>query len=160
MAKTIGGMDMSNQIFEERLGTVERQMNAVSSDMKVLQHDLTGLKGEVSKFSSDFTSQTNTILGALSSLERKELQRPPSMNGKAVAVAVFTFAGGMASLAAVVWWLIATAPVVQDHEKRLSKLDDPDVGRVGRLEAESSRPQPKPQVIYRYRSHPADTASR
>jgi hypothetical protein len=33
-----------------------------------------------------------------------------------------------------VWWLIGNAPAVQDLDRRITRLDDPEIGRVPRLE--------------------------
>ncbi|MGD9806415.1 MAG: hypothetical protein AB7E81_00765 [Hyphomicrobiaceae bacterium] len=39
-------------------------------------------------------------------------------------------------IAGVVWWLIGTSPAVIELRDRVNKLDDPEVGRVPRIERE------------------------
>lgn len=133
---------VSNAIFDERLGTVERRQSDLSSDMKVLQHDLTGLKGDVSKIGNDFQQQTASILQAIAGLKEKDAARPPNTNWRAVAATALGIFAGVASLSTATWWFIEVSPIVQNLDRRLTRLDDPEVGRVTQMQKEFGRWSP------------------
>lgn len=99
---------------EQRLSDVERE--------QVRQGERLGrIESDVGKIGS----------GVERLLER-DAKRPQAVTFQAATGACI----GVAAIAAVVWWLIGNAPAVQDLDRRLSKLDDPEVGRVTRVEKE------------------------
>lgn len=72
-------------------------------------------------------------VGVKSLLERAAARGDP-LSWRGIAGAVVTTCAVLMALGGLVSWGIAVSPVVQDHERRLTKLDDPDVGRVTALE--------------------------
>lgn len=102
----------------------------MDADMRVLKSDVAALKGDVSE-----------IGRGVRELITREAKRPEPMNGKSLFFALASVAGGLASISAVVWWLIGSAPVIKDLNdantalsRRLDRLDDSEVGRVGDIE--------------------------
>lgn len=114
---------MSQQILEERVGALEGDVSRLRTDVAVLGRDV-----------SDVKQQGSTILQAIQNLEKRDAARPPLTNWRAVAATAFGIAGGLGAIATSVWWFIAVSPVVQDLDRRLTKLDDPEVGKVVKLE--------------------------
>lgn len=129
-----GGMTMS---YDARLIDVERRQENLASDMKVLQHDFSGLRGDVVKLSTSIESHHGKLMSAIHGLEQREARRKQAWDFKTAA----TVCGGLAAIAYVGWWLIATSPIIEEIkndqralDRRLMKLDDPDVGKVPRIE--------------------------
>ncbi len=113
---------MSHEVLEERVGKVEDGLARLSAEVRVQGHDLTSLKGDVSKIGT----------GVERLLER-DAKRPHPMTWQTIVATC----GGLGIVAGVVWWLIGSSPAVQTLERRLDRLDDPDIGRVTRLEKEA-----------------------
>jgi len=65
-------------------------------------------------------------------LLERDARRPAAVTFQTVAITC----AALASIAGVVWWLIGTSPAVLELRDRMSKIDDPDVGRVPRIERE------------------------
>lgn len=63
-------------------------------------------------------------------LLEREAHRPEALSWRTIAATC----GSLVAVAYVVWWLIGSAPAVVDLGRRLDRLDDPAVGRVGQLE--------------------------
>jgi hypothetical protein len=110
---------MSQEQLEARVGKVEDSITSLTSDVRVVAHDQAALRGEVSK-----------IGAGVDELLKRDARRPQAMTWQTIGGTC----GGLVAIAAVVWWLIGAAPVVQDLDKRLSRLDDPEVGRIPRVE--------------------------
>jgi hypothetical protein len=77
-------------------------------------------------------SDVGKIGAGVERLLERDAKRPQAMTFQTVAGTCV----GLAAVAGVVWWLIGSAPAVQELRDRLSKLDDPDIGRVTRVEKE------------------------
>jgi hypothetical protein len=109
---------MSHDLIEERVGKLELGQARQETRLERIEVDLSKVGMGVEKL-----------------LER-EAKRPEPTTWKNVAGtlgATFTVIG---ALAVFVWWFIAASPVVLDLDRRLTRLDDPDVGRVTRVEKE------------------------
>lgn len=63
-------------------------------------------------------------------LLERDARRPEALTWRAIAAVC----GGAVTIALVGHWLIAQAPAVQELGRRVDKLDDPDIGRVTRIE--------------------------
>lgn len=63
-------------------------------------------------------------------LLERDARRPQPVTLQVVAITC----SSLAAVAAVVWWLIGTAPAVMELGRRMDRLDDPQVGRVPALE--------------------------
>lgn len=136
------GMRMSDHqggamSYDARLIDVERRQENLSSDMKVLQHDFTGLRTDVVKLSSSIENHHNRIMEAIGDLQQKDAKRGQAWDFKTAA----TVCGGLAAIAYVGWWLIATSPAIEELkngqralEGRIGKLDDPEIGKVSRMQ--------------------------
>lgn len=110
---------MSQQLLEERVGTLEREQARQGAK---LDH-LSGVVGEVS-------SGVKTLL-------ERDARRPQALSWGVIAAT----AGGLIGVAAVGWWLIETSPAVRELNGRIDKvnervtrLDDPEIGRVPAVE--------------------------
>lgn len=121
MAKT--GAAMSHVILEERVGALEGDVSRLRTDVAVLGRDV-----------SDVKQQGSSILQAIQNLEKRDAARPPAPNWKAITGTSIAIAAGLGGVATAVWWFIAVSPVVQDLDRRLTKLDDPEVGKVIQLQ--------------------------
>lgn len=125
--------------YDARLIDVERRQENLASDMKVLQHDFSGMRGDVNKLSASIESHHGKLMTAIHGLEQREAKRGQAWDFKTAA----TVCGGLAAIAVVGWWLIATSPVIEELkgaqrtlEGRIGKLDDPEIGKVTRLQEE------------------------
>lgn len=116
---------MSYEALEKRVGLVEGDLGKLRTDVAVLGRDV-----------SDVKTGNSAILTAIQDLQRREATRPQPTNWRAVVLTVITIAGGIGGAATAVWWFIGTSPVVQELDRRLTKLDDPDVGKIPRIETE------------------------
>lgn len=105
---------MSVETVDERLGAVEREQARQGERMGRIEGDLSKVSSGVEKL-----------------LER-DAMRPQPMTLTTIAA---TCSAAIA-IGAVVWWLIGAAPAVQSLERRIDRLDDPDIGRVTRVEKE------------------------
>lgn len=114
---------MSQALLEERVGSLEGDVSRLRTDVAVLGRDV-----------SDVKQQGSSILQAIQNLERRDATRPPPTNWRAVMLTAATIAAGIGGAATAVWWFIGTSPVVQALDRRLTKLDDPEVGKVTRIE--------------------------
>jgi hypothetical protein len=119
------GGAMSNVALEERVGALEGDVSRLRTDVAVLGRDVHEVK-----------QQGTTILQAIQGLERRDASRPPPTNWRAVAATTLAIAAGIGGTATSVWWFIETSPSVRELDKRLSRLDDPEVGKIGRLQDE------------------------
>lgn len=106
---------MWHELLEERVGKLETEQVRQGERLGRMEADL-----------------AKTSAGVERLLER-DARRPEPIGLKAASAAV----GALISVAVIVWWLIGHSPSVLDLDKRLSRLDDPDVGRVPRLEREA-----------------------
>lgn len=114
---------MSQQILEERVGALEGDVSRLRTDVAVLGRDV-----------SDVKQQGGTILQAIQNLEKRDASRPAPTNLKAVGLTAISIAAGLGGVATAVWWFIAVSPVVVDLERRLTKLDDPEIGKMVRVQ--------------------------
>jgi len=103
---------MSQETLESRVGEVEREQARQGAKLDHLTREVGGISAGVDKL-----------------LER-DAKRPQAMTWWTV----FAAAGGLVSVALVGWWLVGAAPAVQDLDKRLTRLDDPEFGRIPRVE--------------------------
>lgn len=117
---------MSQIKIEERVGALEGDVSRLRTDVALLGDRV-----------ADVKSQNSTILTVVQSLEKQNLTRPKSQDFKSLAAAC----AALAAVAVVGWWLIGTAPVIEEiratqRELRsdLDRLDDPEIGKVPRLE--------------------------
>lgn len=110
---------MPTQELESRVGKVEDAVGRLSADVRILSHDQVAVKQDIA-----------SVKSGVDKLLEREVARPSPMTWQTVAATC----GGLAAVAAVVWWLIGSSPAVQDLDRRLTRLDDPDVGRVSRIE--------------------------
>ncbi len=124
---------MSQEIIEERVGKLETGFAGLRTEVAVLGRDVTDLK-----------TQGAAVLSGINDLKTRDAARPPPTTWRNVAGTLAASAATLAGLAAFVWWFIAASPVIEglrekDRElsQRLLRLDDPDLGRVPRLERDS-----------------------
>lgn len=103
---------MSQQMLEERIGYVERDLARRGEQIDRIERDITKMGSGIDKL-----------------LER-DAKRPEALTWRALAAVC----GGALTIALVGHWLIAQAPAVQDLGRRVDKLDDPQIGRVTRIE--------------------------
>lgn len=107
---------MSQQVLEERVGQLEREQTRQGEQ-------LGQVRAEVSK-----------IGAGVEKLLDREARRPDALTGKTIVATLISTGVAVSMLAGFVWWMIANAPAVESLDRRLTKLDDPELGRVRRLE--------------------------
>ena len=78
------------------------------------------------------TGMLKAVDGVEKRLER-DARRPSPMNLPTVLTTLVAAAGTMGAIGAFVWWIVATSPAVQALDQRLTRLDDPETGRVTTL---------------------------
>lgn len=119
---------MSSNNLDARVGEVERDLSHLRSDVRVMSNTLTGLQSDVSK-----------IATGIQDLITKDARRPEPVSGRTIAGTIVATAAGLGSVATVVWWLIGTAPAVQELQTRMTKLDDRETGLVYRMDRRIDR---------------------
>lgn len=72
-------------------------------------------------------------------LLQRDAQRPEPASLKTVVATLLTTGAAVGMLGGFTWWLVASAPIVQELDKRMDRLDDPVVGRVPALERKVKR---------------------
>ena len=83
--------------------------------------------------------------GGVEELLRRDAGRPQPTSWKAAATTVVTLIAGIGAIAGFSWWFVATSPAVIDLgkrldglaaaiDKRLTRVDDPEIGRLPRVE--------------------------
>jgi hypothetical protein len=88
--------------------------------------------------------QERTAAG-VDELLRREAARPQPTSWKAAATTVVTLIAGITAVAGFSWWFVATSPAVIELgkqlgelrtaiDKRLTRIDDPEIGRLPRAE--------------------------
>lgn len=110
---------MSQNSLDTRVADVEREMarqgeRQVRMETKLEHHD----------------AKLGEIGNGVKMLLERDAKRPQAISWGAIASAC----GGIVAIAAVGWWLIGSSPAIVDLQKRVDKLDDPDIGRVTRIE--------------------------
>ncbi|MEQ1652930.1 MAG: hypothetical protein ABL897_10610 [Hyphomicrobium sp.] len=98
--------------LNERVGEIELIQARQGEQLGQLRGDVRGVQEGINRL-----------------LDRDQ-KRPAAMTPASIATAC----GGLAATGAVVWWLIQSSPAVQEIDKRLTRLDDPEIGRVSRIE--------------------------
>lgn len=114
---------MSQEHLESRVADVERGQAQLSADVRMLSHDVAGIKGDLGRVSDG--------VGRL--LER-DARRPDALTWKTIGASiglVLVLGGGLATF---VWWMVGASPSVRTIEDRLSELDSPRAGRVTVIE--------------------------
>ncbi len=105
---------------DERLGHLETEVVRLGERQTRMERDLTKIGQGVDRL-----------------LER-EAARPEPMGWRTVIGTLGSVASVIAMMAFFSWWFIATSPTVLDLDRRLTRLDDRDIGRVTRLEKDVS----------------------
>lgn len=118
------GADLMSQTeLEGRVGKVEDGLARLSADVRVLAHDQVGLKEQVGEIGQ----------GVKQLLDR-DAKRPDALTGKTILATLITTGAAVTMLTGFVWWMIASAPAVQDLDRRVTDLDHPKRGAVPALE--------------------------
>lgn len=103
---------MTHAVLEERVGRLEQE--------QVRQGEqIVGLRAEVGGVGQD-----------VKQLLARDAARPEGLTWKALA----GLCAGAITIAIVGGWLIAMSPAVLELDRRVSRLDDPTVGRVQAVE--------------------------
>lgn len=121
---------MSQDLYEQRLGHVERDLSDVRGEMRVMGNDVSGLKGAVGSVASD-----------VKQLLERDARRPEAATWPKVLGTLAVAGAAIGGIGGFVWWIIATSPVIEQLkdadrrlERRVERLDDDDIGRVSRIE--------------------------
>lgn len=107
--------------LEDRVGSLEISSARHGEQLGRLSADLSSVRASVGEVGTD-----------VKALLQREARKPPSLTFQTVALTC----SAIGAIAAVGWWLIGTAPAVVELRDRMGRLDDPQVGRVPRLERE------------------------
>jgi hypothetical protein len=101
---------------------VEGRLHSVETELAKQGTELGHLKSSLAKVGS-----------GVEQLLEANARRPSPVGLTTIAATLAAAAGTMAGIGTFVWWIIATSPTVQDLDRRLTRLDDPETGRVSRL---------------------------
>lgn len=105
--------------LDSRVGVLEREQARHGEKLSQLTADVHAARGDVAGVASD-----------IKQLLAREQSKPAALTGTTVAATC----GSLVAVAYVVWWLIGASPAVVALQGRLDKLDDPQIGRVTRIE--------------------------
>lgn len=111
---------MSQQHLEERVDELGR--------------DVAGLKRDVAHQAAAVAQ----ISKGVETLLARDAARPEPMGWRTIIGTLGSVASVIAMMAFFSWWFISTSPTVLDIDRRLTRLDDRDIGRVTRLEKDSA----------------------
>lgn len=125
--------------MEERVGQLEGRVGRIETSVALL-----GSKQDLMK------SDVDAIKAGVQTLIERDARRPEPASWKGIAGTLGATASVVGALALFVWWFIEASPIVQRLDRRLTRLDDPEVGRVPRLEKEAGW---APKVYLPTRSH-------
>lgn len=103
---------MTQELIDSRVGKVETEQARQGERLDRMESDI------------------HNIGEGVKTLLDRDAKRPDGMTWKSIAATC----GGLLAVAVVVAAIIELSPSVRDLDKRLSKLDDPDVGKVGTIE--------------------------
>lgn len=126
----VDDLKASVRTLEHRTGKLERDLQDLANSTREMAGDLRVLTTEV----SNTTQSVRTMTDALKQIVLTEAKRGDPISVKSFLGTMATGAGTIAALGAFVWWVIASSPIVMDLSNRLSKIDDPAMGRVAALE--------------------------
>ncbi len=107
---------MSQHDMEQRIATVETNVAVLQRDVTRMDINIVGIDAGVKKL-----------------LER-EAGRPEPMSYSKVGATVISMVIIVGALWGFVTWLVDHSPTVQAHERRLTKIDDKEDGRLPRIE--------------------------
>jgi hypothetical protein len=109
--------------YDKRLGKVETELARQGERMDGLDHRMGRLEH----------GQERTIAG-VEELLRREAARPQPTSWRTAIVTGVALVGGIGMVAGFNWWLTSVSPAMVSLDKRVTKLDDPEIGRMLRAE--------------------------
>lgn len=121
---------MTHQLLEERVGALEGDVSKLRSEVAVLGRDVSGVKSDV----NEVKNQGVNILSVLQEMKVSDAARPQNTNWRTVFMTGIAIFGSIGGIATFVWWFVANSPAVQGVDKRVTRLDDPEVGKIYRME--------------------------
>lgn len=111
--------------LDDRVGRLEETTQKFSADLRIMSNEIMGVKADVHKIND----------GVARLLER-EARRPDALTGKTIIATLIATGTTIGMVGTFVWWLIAASPAVGVLESRMTRIDDPEIGKVTRLEHE------------------------
>lgn len=109
--------------LSKRLSTVEAGHTELRSDFRLLNERVGGLASQVTKIGTG-------VEGIHDLLAR----RGEPTNFRAVIATVLSIGAAIGMVAGFVYWFMATSPPIQQLERRVTKIDDPEYGHLKRIE--------------------------
>lgn len=109
--------------IDDRVDRLEDTTHHLITDLKVTSNEISTLKAAVHK-----------IGDGVSRLLERESRRPDALTAKTVVATLLATGTVVGMTGTFVWWLIAASPAFEGLDRRLSRLDDPEVGKVSRIE--------------------------
>lgn len=111
---------------------LDKRVTRLESHFEKMQADVTEVKVDLHRVSTDIGrvySDVGKLLKTVEEISERDASRPEALSWKAIAATC----AGIAATGYVVWWLISTAPAVQDLRERMMLLDNRDVGYIRSL---------------------------
>lgn len=118
---------MSMEVLEERVGKLE----VVAGELRTEQR----VQGQAI---GDLRRSSEAIISRLDEIRQVQAAAPRRQDLRTIIGTLGSVASVIAALCFFVWWFIETSPAMRETTRRLDKLDDPQVGRVTRIEREGS----------------------
>lgn len=110
------------------MSEIETRVGAVERDLVRQGEQLSQVRSEV-----------RVVGEGVNRLLERDAKRPDALTGRTVAATLIAAGTIVSMLGAFTWWLIAMSPSMTGLERRVTKLDDPEMGRVGALERNMQR---------------------
>jgi hypothetical protein len=107
--------------YDKRLGKVETEQARQGERLDGIDGRMDRLERDVGKVGS-----------GVDELLRRDAARPAPTSWRTATAA--SISGLLALLAGFSWWFTSVSPAVQDLDRRMTRIDDKDIGRMPRVE--------------------------
>jgi hypothetical protein len=106
-------------LLEDRVGHLEASTARLSTEVAVLSRDV-----------SDVKTANQSILQGVNALREEGARRGEGLSWKTVVTTIVSTGSVIGMLSVFVWWFIASSPSVQNIERRVTRIDDRDIGHI------------------------------
>ena len=110
------------------MSELETRVGAVERDLVRQGEQLSQVRAEV-----------RVVGEGVNRLLDRDAKRPDAITSRTVATTLIAAGTIVTMLGGFTWWLIAHSPAVASLEQRLTRLDDPEMGKVPSLERRVDR---------------------
>ncbi len=123
----------------ERLTAVEQTVVELRSDWRHMRDEVHDVKQTVGKVGDN-----------VEELLRRDASRPQQQSARAIIGTIAALFSAIGILAMFVWWFISVSPTVTELDKRVTRLDDPEMGKVNIIEERVRAVEQWRPTVYRH----------